>query len=195
MEPLNSASELYKGFLTQVQQQTGKTADQWKALLQNPAYPQHSDRMRFLQTKHSLSYRLAYLLASHADETRPDYSDPAGLIAAMYQNRRELRPIHDALTELAMLQGEDVTASCGKTMVTFRRKHVFAQIKPATNTRIDFGLALPEMEPAGRLIATGGLAKGDRITYRLPVMALKDVNAELEKWLEQAYLATAPGPV
>jgi len=30
----------------------------------------------------------------------------------------------------------------GKTAVALYRNHVFAQIKPTTNTRIDFGLAL-----------------------------------------------------
>ncbi len=191
---MNSATELYRRFLSEVPQQTGKTAEQWKALLQAEALQRHSDRLNFLQTEHSLPYRLAYLLASHADETRPDYSDPAGLIEAMYRNRENLRPIHDSLTELTMQQGADVTTSIGKTMVTFRRKHVFAQIKPAGRMRIDFGLALPRIVDPKRLISTGGLEKGDRISYRIPVSAVDEIDRELEEWLDRAYRATAAGP-
>ena len=190
---MNSASELYRQFRADSRQVTGKTIDEWMPLLRTPQLTRHSDRMAFLQTQHALPYRVAYLLASHADETRPDYSDSAGLIEAMYSTRKSLRPVHDALTDLVMSQGADVTDSIAKTMVTFRRKHVFAQIKPAAKNRIDFGLALPELETQPRLIATGGLEKGDRITYRIPIQSIEDIDRNLEEWLERAYQATSPG--
>ena len=190
---MNSARELHSQFLADSQKITGKTIGEWMPILRTPHLTRHTDRMAFLQAQYALPYRIAYLLASHADETRPDYSDSAGLIQAMYSTRKSLRPVHDALTELAMMLGADVTASIAKTMVTFRRKHVFAQIKPATKTRIDFGLALPEMENPQRLIATGGLEKGDRITYRIPIARIEDIDRGLEEWLERAYQATPPG--
>ncbi len=63
-------------------------------------------------------------------------------VESMYAGRREgTRPIHDAL------------------------------IKPASNTRIDLGLALGATRPAGRLPDTGGLAKKNRITHRIPLTA------------------------
>lgn len=62
-------------------------------------------------------------------------------------------------------------------------------------TRIDFGLALPLVElPPPTLIATGGLQKGDRISYRIAVSQQSDINGELRQWLERAYNATAAGP-
>ena len=69
------------------------------------------------------------------------------------------------------------------------RRHVFAQIKPATRTRIDFGLALAK-ETARlpkRLIDTGGREKGDRITHRIEVTRLEDVDDDLRRWLKRAY--------
>jgi hypothetical protein len=57
-------------------------------------------------------------------------------------------------------------------MVPLYRNHVFAQIKPTTNTRIDLGLALakyPESKLPKRLIDTGGKAKKDRITRRIEI--------------------------
>ncbi|PYT26441.1 MAG: hypothetical protein DMG57_21500 [Acidobacteria bacterium] len=42
------------------------------------------------------------------------------------------------------------------------RNHVFAQIKPTTRTRIDFGLALKDRKTPNRLIDTGGFVKKDR---------------------------------
>ena len=190
---MNSAAELHKQFLKNVKTLTGKTADEWNVVLQTPATPRHSDRLRLLQEQYGLPYRVCYLLASHADESGRCYSDPGGLVDAMYKGREALRPIHDALTELVMMLGADVTTSVGKTMVTFRRKHVFAQIKPGSKTRIDFGLALPKLETPKRLIDTGGLEKGDRVSYRIAIDKLDQVDRELEAWLERAYAATAPG--
>jgi len=195
-QKVNTASAIYRQFLDDAQQQTGRSAEAWKALLQANGLVRHSDGLRWLQQEHGLPDRAAYLLASHADESRPDYTDEAGLLQALYSlGKQALRDLHDALTELVMLLGSDVTMSVGKTMVTFRRKHVFAQIKPASKTRIDFGLALPLVElPPTTLIPTGGFEKGDPITYRITISEERDIDANLERWLERAYSATAAGP-
>ncbi len=67
------------------------------------------------------------------------------------------------------------------------REHVFAQIKPATNTRIDLGLALGDTKPTGRLIDTAGFAKKDRITHRIEISTVKDIDAEVTRWLKRGY--------
>ena len=76
-----------------------------------------------------------------------------------------------------------------KTIVPLYRQHVFAQIKPATNSRIDFGLCFTTYKGKlpKRLIDTGGLAKKDRITHRIAVTSLADIDDELKKWLKAAY--------
>lgn len=61
-----------------------------------------------------------------------------------------------------------------------------AQIKPATNTRIDLGLALSNMKTPKRLIDTGGYEKKDRITRRIEVKSKADIDGELKRWLKEA---------
>ncbi|MBK7351598.1 MAG: hypothetical protein IPI92_17195 [Gemmatimonadetes bacterium] len=109
------------------------------------------------------------------------------LVDAMYAARPALRPIHDALEELARGLGPDIRLSPGKTIVPVYRTHVIAQIKPATKTRIDFGLALGALKGKGRLLETGGYAKKDRITHRIAVSSLADLDDELRGWLRRAY--------
>jgi hypothetical protein len=76
-----------------------------------------------------------------------------------------------------------------KTMVPLYREQVFAQIKPTTNSRIDLGLCFTTYK--GKLpkplIDTGGLAKKVRITHRIEVSSLSDIDAELKTWLRAAY--------
>jgi hypothetical protein len=66
---------------------------------------------------------------------------------------------------------------------------VFAQIKPTTNTRIDLGFALTHYKGKlpTRLIDTGGLAKKDRITHRIEIKAVGEIDGEVKKWLKTAY--------
>jgi hypothetical protein len=111
-----------------------------------------------------------------------------GYVEEMFPGaRRGLRPIYEELLDLGLSLGSDVKACPGKTIVPFYRKHVFAQIKPATNTCIDMGFALGDMPPAGGLIDTGGFKKGDRITHRIPITKTSEIDSEVKRWLKKAY--------
>lgn len=124
------------------------------------------------------------------EETTPEayLAQAPRYVDAMYAGGREvLRPLHDALEELALAVGPDIRLCPGKTIVPIYRNHVIAQIRPATRTRIDFGLALGDLKGRGRLVETGGYAKKDRITHRIAVSSSGDIDAELRRWLLKAY--------
>jgi hypothetical protein len=98
-----------------------------------------------------------------------------------------LRPIYEALLAAGLKLGKDVRVSPCQTFVPLYRNHVFAQIKPATRTRIDFGLALKDTKTPKRLIDTGGFAKKDRITRRIEISSLDDIDDEVRRWMKLAY--------
>ncbi|MGZ4870858.1 MAG: DUF5655 domain-containing protein, partial [Candidatus Angelobacter sp.] len=109
-------------------------------------------------------------------------------VEKMYSGPKEaLRPIFEELLALGRILGKDVKVCPCKTIVPLYRKHVFAQIKPTTRTRIDLGLALKDAKVPKRLIDTGGLAKKDRITHRIEITSVKGIDAEVQKWLKKAY--------
>lgn len=103
--------------------------------------------------------------------------------------KAKLRPIYDKLLRLGKSVGPDAKACPCKTMVPFYRKHVFAQIKPTTNTRVDMGFALTHYKGKlpQRLIDTGGLAKKDRITHRIELTTVEQIDDEVKKWMKTAY--------
>lgn len=74
----------------------------------------------------------------------------------------------------------------------FYREHVFAEIKPATNSRIDLGLALGKvtLKIPARIEAVKG-PKGNRITHRIPIESVDQVDAFVERWMRTAYEADA----
>lgn len=116
-----------------------------------------------------------------------DY-DPDALVDAMFAgSKAPLRPLYEALLKTGLAIGIDVKACPCKTIVPLYRRHVFAQIKPSTRTRLDLGLALKDTATPARLINTGGLAKGDRITHRIAIESAGDIDEEVIHWLKFAY--------
>ena len=101
--------------------------------------------------------------------------------------KAKLRPLYDALLKLGLKIGKEAKACPCQTVVPLYRNHVFAQIKPTTQTRLDMGFALGDMKPTGRLIDTGGFAKKDRITHRIPITSKEDIDDEVKHWLKVAY--------
>ena len=132
--------------------------------------------------------------AGHA-EMPPEYASPAaylataeGYVEQLFSGPKAgLRPLYDALLTLGLSIGKDTKACPCKTIVPIYRRHVIAQIKPATKTRIDFGLALGNTKTPKRLVDTGGFKKKDRITHRIEVTSIDDIDDELKRWLKKAY--------
>ena len=149
----------------------------------------------WLKEEHGLGTNTASWLAERAEGKGAELGDPDLYLAAAESNvekmfsggKAKLRPLYDALLKLGLKTGKEVKACPGTTIVPLYLNHVFAQIKPTTQTRIDMGFALGDMKPAGRLLDTGGFAKKDRITHRIPITSIDDIDDEVKHWLKVAY--------
>lgn len=175
---------------------TGRDLDEWTVLIQTKGPSDNKARREWLKNEHNVGTNSAWWLADHAGgtgelrEADPDVylKEAVKYVDNMFSGpKAALRPLYDRLYELARSIAGDIGISPGKTIVPIYRNHVIAQIKPSTRTRIDFGLALKDTPAKGRLIDTGGLAKKDRITHRIEITSLDDVDGFVEKWLSRAY--------
>ena len=185
---------MYQSTLAGMKQKTGRTLEEWIALAGKAGPATEKERREWLQTKHGLGRNYAWWIAEQSvgkgdDGTPETYLKQADeYVEKMYSGpKAELRPIFDELLALGRTLGKDVRVCPCQTMVPFYRKHVFAQIKPTTRSRIDLGLALKDTRVPKRLIDTGGLAKKDRITHRIEITSVKDIDAEVKKWIKIAY--------
>jgi len=171
-----------------IKERTGNTLEEWIAHVKRNGPAEPKARLAWLK-KQGLTMNYAGWVASRASGAggRENY-DPERLVDTMFaESKAALRPIYEKLLDLGLSIAKDVRACPCSTIVPLYRNHVFAQIKPATNTRIDMAFALGGMKPCGRLIDTGGFAKKDRITHRIPVASLAEIDDEVEKWLKKAY--------
>ncbi len=176
---------------------TGKSIDEWITLVKKSGPSGEKERREWLKKNHQLGGTTARMIVDCAEGKGAEDTDPEAYLKAaaeyvetMYAGQKAaLRPIHDALIKVGVALGADVKVCPCQTIVPFYRQHVFAQIKPTTRTRIDFGLALKgvKKKPPKRLLDTGGLAKGDRITHRIEISSAAEIDAEVQEWLKIAY--------
>jgi hypothetical protein len=185
---------MVQNIMAGMKQKTGRSVEEWMQLLEKEAPAGEKERRAWLKDKHGLGMNYAWWLAEQSvgkgDDGNPEtYLKQADeYVSKMFSGTKEgLRPIYDVLLKLGRSLGVDVKVCPCQTIVPFYRKHVFAQIKPTTRTRIDLGLALKDSKVPKRLIDTGGLAKKDRITRRIEITSLADIDDGVKKWLTKAY--------
>ncbi len=186
-----------QAILANLKDKTSRSLAEWTALLDQAGPGPAAERRDWLKAEHGLGGTTAWMVAEAslgegAESTDPDayLAAAPGYVDAMYAgSKADLRPIHDALAELARSLGPDVKVSPCKTIVPLYRAHVFAEIKPTTRTRVDLGLALKgaEREPPERLIDTGGLARKDRITHRFALTDVDQIDDEVREWMTVSY--------
>lgn len=183
-------------WISELKAKSGRSLDEWMAFIEKEGPATVAARRAWLKDVHKIGGNTAAWMAQRSvgeagswDESPEAYLVQAEIyVNEMYAGKKTgLKPIYDALLDLGLGLAKDVKACPCKTIVPLYRNHVFAQIKPATNTRIDMGFALKDQKPKGRLIDTGGFAKKDRITHRIPITSVKEIDGEVKRWLKIAY--------
>lgn len=186
---------------------TGKSLAAWVRAIRAEEFKGPAEARAWLKKEHGMGTNACWHLAERAfarDLSLMD-DDPERYLAlapkyvdGQYAGKKAgLRAIYEKLYGAFRGLGSDVLICPCKTIVPAYREHVFAQIKPTTNTRVDLGLCLTALVKEGRvlpdrLIDTGGFAKRDRITHRVALASPEDVDAFALKWLARAYELDAP---
>jgi hypothetical protein len=188
--------QMMQDWVATLPEKTGRTLEQWVQLVVESGPAETKARREWLKKEHHLGTNSAWWIVDKAESKDGTWDDDpeayleaaAGYVEAMFAGGKAgLRPLYDRLLRLALGVGPDVKACPCKTIVPLYRNHVFAQLKPTTRTRLDLGLALKGVEAPERLIDTGGAAKGDRLTHRIPIQCEADIDDEVQCWLRAAY--------
>ena len=182
-------------WVTELKQKTGRSLEEWLKHINKDGPKDEQGRRVWLKDEYGLGTNTAWWLAERSVGKGEESGDPDLYLESAERDvekmfsggKAHLRPLYDKLLKLGLKTGKEAKACPCQTIVPLYRNHVFAQIKPTTQTRIDMGFALGDMKPTGRLIDTGGFAKKDRITHRIPITSMDDIDDEVKHWLQVAY--------
>jgi len=188
-----SPGEMIAAVKSNMLEKTGKTFEAWVRIAKADGPASAKECYAWLKKEHGVPNLSAEIIADKASGAclLEAYENPDALVEAMYAGpKASMRPIHDELVELARKLGKDVVVTPCKTYVSLRRKKQFAIVKPTTRTRVDLCFTLSGVKPQGRLEAVAKAA-GDRISHVIKIESTKGIDAEVKRWLSEAYTQNA----
>jgi Domain of unknown function (DUF4287)/Domain of unknown function (DUF5655) len=165
-----------------IETKTGRSIGDWVSLVRSSGRSRHGEVMTWLKAEHGLTHGDANRVALTAlrGPAAPEGDD---LVDAIYSGpKAPLRPMHDRVVELARGFGPDVQLAPKQTYVALRRSKQFGTVGPASGGRLEIGLNLKGIEPAGRLEASSGMC-----THRVRVSDEAELDPEVIGWLREAY--------
>lgn len=163
-------------------EKTGKSLQQWHAILAKQSFEKHSQAVKFLKQEHGVTHGFANTIVSLANSNDDSDED---LVTNQFSGKEALIPIYEKLIAVVTDLGKDVSVVPKKTTVSIKTGKQFALIKPATKTRIDLGLKLKDVEPTERLGPSGPF--GTMCTHRVQLTSDAEVDQQLIDWLKLAY--------
>jgi hypothetical protein len=146
----------------------------------------HRELQDYFTNEYGLTFGNANVLTIMArDRMKSAAGETENFVDAQYTGKEALRPIYDALIAAVEGFGEDVEVAPKRTYVSLRRKKQFGLVQPSTATRVDVGINLKGVDPAGRLEKSGSF--NSMVSHRVRLSEAGQVDEELINWLRQAY--------
>ncbi|CAN5593525.1 hypothetical protein BH10ACT7_BH10ACT7_24150 [soil metagenome] len=167
---------------TNLAEKTGRSMEQWFALLQATGLEKHTEIMNWLKKEHGVTHGFANGIAMQF-RSRGESTEADDLVAAQYAGAKAaLLPIRERLLAAARALGDDVEVVPKKASISLRRSKQFALVEPASAQRIQLGLQLKGDPTTDRL-----LAGNEMCSHRVNVTSVDEIDDELLGWLRAAY--------
>ncbi|MEP7144464.1 MAG: DUF4287 domain-containing protein [Ferruginibacter sp.] len=169
-----------------LEEKTGKKMEEWIAIANKSPFKKHGEILSYLKDRHGIGHGYANLIVHYAKQSHAGASENLGdLITEQYKGKENLKSWYDKLMDEIEKFGKDVNISPKKAYVSLRRKKQFAIIQPSVKTRLDIGLNIKDLAPAGNIEAAGSW--NSMCTHRVKVEDEKQINKDLIGWIKMAY--------
>ena len=174
---------------------TGRSLEAWTDFVQRNGPKSDSERRTWLAEEHDLRGTMLLMIVDYAAGRRQTIDPDAylkaapGFIDSLYSGLKEpLRPIHDRIVEMVKGLGHDIRVCPRTRTVPIYRKHLIAEIRPSSHMRVNLNLALRDAGArVSRRLNETGVATRSRITHCFEIHSLREVDDEVEDWLDIAY--------
>lgn len=168
-----------------IEERYGKSMSEWFAVIAASGLVKHNEVVAMLKAEHGMAHGAAHRVSLLSRQAAAPVQAPASADALYAGKKAGLRPLHEQIMAVISGLGGDVTAVPKKGYLSLRRAKQFAMIQPSAAGRIDLGLILPGVAPAGRLEPAGTF--NALFTHRVRVTSADDIDTELTRWLQAAY--------
>lgn len=184
-------NKIEKALETQVknlQERSGKSLDEIFAMLRESGLSKHGEMRDMLKSElrmgHGDANTAAHLYRATLEDSAASAEKTADPVDDIYSGKKAaLRPIHDKLMKAIEKFGAFEIAP-KKSYVSLRRSKQFAMIGPATQSQVEVGLNVKDLEASNRLKEQPA---SQMCQYKVRVASVEEVDKELIAWLKAAY--------
>jgi len=175
-----------KTMIENLKKNTGKSLEQWIAIVKKQNFAKHGEMMKFLKTEHGFTHGFANLVSLKARAADAgSVADKDSLVDAQYKGKEHFRPLYDKLLANILKFGKDVEVAPKKAYVSLRRKKQFGCLNPATKSRFEIGINLKGQKGKGKLQEIN--KANAMFSHKIDLKGLEDVDQEVMDWLKKAY--------
>lgn len=169
-----------------LQKLSGKSLEEWIALVKLTNFSKHGEILKFLKEQHGITHGYANFIAHKtlgSDAGSAENTDD--LIEKQYVGKEHFRPLYEKLMNEIRQFGDDVEVAPKNAYVSLRRKRQFAILHPVTKTRFEVGINLKGQDQDGILeIITGA---NSMCTHKIKLESESDLTPEVLSWIRRAY--------
>lgn len=164
---------------------TGKTLEQWIAIVKKENFANHGEIIKFLKDNHGLTHGYANLVSHKSKDPGDGSAENADdMIEVQYKGKENLKVIYDKLIADIRAFGNDIEIAPKKAYVSLRRKKQFATLQPATKTRFEIGINLKGQEPTGKLETE---KPNSMCSHKIKISGIGEIDNEVMNWIKSAY--------
>ncbi|HPH45521.1 MAG TPA: DUF5655 domain-containing protein [Chryseolinea sp.] len=185
-----TSGEFEKEFIDTAKEKTGKSLQQWLALIKSSGIEKRNDILEWLKKGHGLNHMQAQLLTGmFLNNGKPVYIDENNLLESHFIKCPDMRPLFDEVSEkiTSMFQGTQLIPK--KTYLSFTAAREFAAVNIKPN-EIRLGLDLGDLPFSETIRKTKLSGPMPRISHMVVLTTIKAFDTKILTSIQQSYNRT-----
>lgn len=182
-----SPEEQIKDMATNLPKTTGKSIDEWKAIVHSSGLKKHGEIVKLLKETHGIGHGYANMITHLSMETHAAalVEQDVDLQAEWFAGKESMKPLYDKVMGIILAFGNDIEQSPKKGYMSLRRNRQFACVGPFTKAKMDLQIHLKGHADTDRLKSV----KAGMTSHVVKIGSLEEIDAEVIAWLKEAYAA------
>lgn len=184
---IKTSAELEQEFMQTAQEKTGKSVEQWLAIIKSSGLSKPMEILNWLKTEHPLNHLQANFLSGlYLNNGQPVYQNEAALLENQFVKCEAMRPVFEEVSDKILTLFPDTILIPKKTYLSYTANREFAaiNIKPKEiRLGVDLG-SEPFTETLQKSKLVGAMP---RISHMLTIIDSSQLDEIVVAYLRQSY--------
>lgn len=185
-----TSGDLEKEFIDTAKTQTGKSLQEWLALVKSSGIEKRNDILEWLKKGHGLGHMQAQFVAGiFLNKGKPVYVNGDDLLESHFVKCAEMRPLFDSIAEKIISSFPGTQLIAKKTYISFTAVREFAALNVKLK-EIRMGVDLGD-EPFTEVLQKSKLVGPmPRVSHMITLTDIKQFDSKTKQLLQQSFNRT-----